>query len=281
MALKHRWERVQHGTTSSNQFMLEALDSLATQLFHAGLCQGNIRRNFRLPGDHSVMACEEWILCRWKVPWLGPPLVEPWLTLANLGSIAPAIFLKAIILIYVGWGASRNSIEILLLTQGHWGGCKDASSRRESYHHGCLAKLFLSRKPMKSLFFFAQACYAILQMQSQVIIGDPCNGNMRGFGQCNFRAFYGIFLDLIILLNSWMVFWKNRKGYINGFKNGRTSYSFIFHVNMLISGHWFSVADVTVDLIWVDTFFEYINYHKLINSKVRKSKNTLENVEKT
>lgn len=70
--------------------MLETLDSLATQLFHAGLCQGNIRRNFRLPGDHSVMACEEWILCRWKVPWLGPTLVAPWLTLANLGSIAPA-----------------------------------------------------------------------------------------------------------------------------------------------------------------------------------------------
>ena len=65
------------------------MDRLATQL-----CQGNIRRNFRLPGGHSVMACEECILCHWKVPWFGPALAALWLTLANLGSICFAIYLS-------------------------------------------------------------------------------------------------------------------------------------------------------------------------------------------
>jgi len=37
---------------------------------------------------------------------------------------------------------------------------------------------------------------------TMVIIGDPCNGNMRGFGQCNFRAFYGVNRTLPRLLNA-------------------------------------------------------------------------------
>lgn len=37
---------------------------------------------------------------------------------------------------------------------------------------------------------------------TMVIIGDSCNGNMKGFGQCNFRAFYGVNLTLPLLLNA-------------------------------------------------------------------------------